>query len=86
MYMSVDNEITLSLLKDGSFSCLLHECDAKEVRERAWAQLQMCLKCGQYGNQWSFVKMMILQAFHQHNLALRLSSFIFLFASNGLFL
>jgi len=33
MYMTVDNELTLTLLKDGSFSCLLHECDVEEEGE-----------------------------------------------------
>jgi len=60
MYMSVANELTLTLLKDGSFSCLLHECDAEEEGERAWARFQMCLKYGQDGNQWGFVRILIL--------------------------
>ena len=34
--MSVANELTLTLLKDGSFSCLLHKRDAEEEGGIAW--------------------------------------------------
>ena len=56
MYMNVANELTLTLLKDGSFSYLLHECDVEEEGVRARTRFQVCLQRGQDLNRWKLRK------------------------------